>query len=281
MPGTGELSKTEKLQKSQSSERKNDIQNEIRHLFERFDNRLTLGNLCIIKHYIEMKVHILLHLRFLEGEECVVSLQNEPADLRLSERPAQIGRHPSGVTGKVSSDGFCPLTWQEAVRHVRDTKPMQHTVLVNVVELMESPEYRTLPAFVWFDSVYGVYSVLPHALYFSQFSGLVLRGAFGDGKVHVGKWSGLGRPDADEVMGRVIEGTSEVAQNIPDHGGQFKRNRWNSDSIIDAVSRLRVVLEDDRVFIAHRELSVEKGGTGVFEVSDVLVGPLGLSGEPI
>src|SRR5260370_14382654 len=112
MPGTGELSKTEKLQKSQSAERKNHIQNEIRQLLECFDNRLTLGNLRIIKHYIEMKVHILLHLRFLDGEECVVSLQNEPADLRLSERATQIGRHPSGMTGKVSSDGFCPLTWQ-------------------------------------------------------------------------------------------------------------------------------------------------------------------------
>ena len=100
-------------------------------------------------------------------------------------------------------------------------------VLIDVVQAVEGPEVGPLPSLVWFERADCVNRVLPHALYFSQKSGFEFFGAFGNKKARLIPVT-LGPPSADqiELLGQMVEGASQVVENVPGDGRKGDRNRF-------------------------------------------------------
>ena len=164
--------------REQGPEGQNNIVNQINHLLERFEQRLTLSNPRLSKRYDEITLQLLLHFRTRDGEEFVACLQREDGSLERHEQVGPVGIRkghiPSVATGKRLLDGS-PFTWRDAAEVIRVSDCDQQAVLVDVVKFVEQPQ-RVVPPFVWFDRVDCVYSILPHALYFSRTFGFVFRG---------------------------------------------------------------------------------------------------------
>ncbi len=99
-------------------ERQDQSVNEINQLMQRWNQRITLRNLRLADRFLNVELHILLHLFIKPGEMWVACFEQE--------RPRIV--HP------VSGEKTVMVSGQEG------------TVLVDVIELVNSPE-RIVPAF--------------------------------------------------------------------------------------------------------------------------------------
>src|ERR1039457_797470 len=120
--------------REQGPEGQNNIVNQINHLLERFEQRLTLSNPRLSKRYDEITFQLLLHFRTRDGEEFVACLQREDGSLERHEQVGPVGIRkghiPSVPTGKRLLDGS-PFTWRDAAEVIRVSDCDQQAVLVD------------------------------------------------------------------------------------------------------------------------------------------------------
>lgn len=144
-------------------------------------------------------------------------------------------------------------------------------MFVSNVQLVETPE-GVVPTLVWLDSHDRIYGVLPHALYLSRKSGLLLFGGWcqlGDWKARI--LSRLAIVRQDQPIGEVIQSTPEVLNGVPGNEPNVGWNRSNLGDPIDFVSTIRVKIYSDGVRVGLHE-----GSRGRLEIVDVFVGPIDL-----
>ncbi len=138
-------------------------------------------------------------------------------------------------------------------------------MLIDVVKSMEMPE-RIIPTFVWFDRIDSVYGILPHALYFSPTLDYIFRGTLGDRKR--GVCSGYVAPRQDKLISQVIESAPEILEGASDDQRNVGRNVMNAEDIIAALSRLRVILKENFIWVGSEKM-IESD----LRITDMLVGP--------
>ncbi len=251
----------------QGSENGNDVINQIGHLMERFNNRLTLNNPSLGERYDKVELHILLHFRFRDSEEYIACFQRDMPDIH--ESPMKVRNGIIGPTSPETFNHLCPYTWQDAVRRQRRNGGNQQAVFVEVVKRMEPPE-NFIPTFVWFDRMDSVYGILPHSLYFSNHAGFVFRGVIKNREINmpsVPAASPTGT-NLEKLEGHMVKGASEVLQNITDDCADGRKNVFNADEVIGVLSRLWVALGFDYIWIGGKE-----GFTRDIQIIDVLFGP--------
>lgn len=151
--------------------------------------------------------------------------------------------------------------------------------LSRFIKLSELPE-DVIPTFVRFERVDAFYSLLPRSLYFSTDLGRhVIRGAFRDteGNVTGGNLLSLGLPNlgGHKLINQMIEGTSEVLQDVANDKGNVIGNIVNPADIMDRLSRLRVYLSSDSIGLGF---AVVEGVEREIQVTDVLIGPFDFLG---
>src|ERR1700722_10836519 len=243
-----------------------DVADKIRHTLERFENRITLNNPRFAERYIKQEIYLLVHFRigginkefvaYLEREHPVGGSEIEFNRGRLRE---SVFLHERGE--------YSPTMCSDVHGTECGTHGNQQAVLVGAVESMEPPE-GVIPSLVWFDSVDGVYGVLPHSMYFSVHSGLVFRGVIENRKVNMLGVGGIPRSDSKQPIGQMVKRTSEVMKGISRDTGDIERDRLNIDEEIDQLSRLRITLGRD--FIGATVLKSEDCR---LQLLDMLVGP--------
>lgn len=153
--------------------------------------------------------------------------------------------------------------------HSTECRPYgnQQTVLIDAVESVEPPK-GVIPSLVWFDRIDSVYGILPHSMYFSVHSGLIFRGVIKDRKVNVTGVGDVSSPDPEQPIGQVVEGASEVLQDVPGDTGNLKRDGLNVNEVIDQLTRLRITLGRDFIGVGCL-----KGEDCRLQLLDMLVGP--------
>ena len=195
----------------------------ISQMLERFNQRLTLSNPRLIERYLKSELHIMVSYRWC-GEEYVAYFERAQDVLGLEE-DAENGRliffSPSLLhkLAELRTD----ITAQICAFKGRHSSEQQ-AMLVDDVQFVEHPKIVTLPSIVWFDSPDRIFSVLPHALYFSLKQGFVFRGALLDRKVDVSpKPLGLVRSNKEKLLRQMIERAPKVVKNIT--GDSCKNDR--------------------------------------------------------
>jgi hypothetical protein len=148
----------------------NDVIDQIHHMLERFDQRLTLTNLRLVERYMEMELHFLI--------EFGIRGRNEKFIAYL-ERFADPGEVATRIVLKDSLKVNQSPQWDgviqpEAGSTVLDNGGDQQAVFVDVVKLAEAPE-QVIPTFVRFDLMDSGYGLRGDSLYFSLHAGFVFR----------------------------------------------------------------------------------------------------------
>ena len=149
--------------------------------------------------------------------------------------------------------------------HERRSGCHQHTVLVDAVQFVETPQCK-IPAPVWFDRVDGVYSRLPHSLYFSRAFGLVFRGVFADRKTGRSIWRAT--CGQNKLQGEMIKSASEIVDGVTGDCNCLGRNIPNAPDIVNALSRCQIIPSQDFIWAG-----IEEGPDLRIEITDVLFGP--------
>jgi hypothetical protein len=148
----------------------NQIVDQVCHLMDRFDNRLTLNDGRLVDRYLKRELHLLVYFSTrMINEEFVACFQREHA----------VGWPDEDGEGRIIPTSHAPELLRQVSPKIDALKVRagrkQQAVLVDTVKLVEFPK-RVVSSVVWFDRVYGIYSVLPHALCMSVFTRLVFRG---------------------------------------------------------------------------------------------------------
>lgn len=251
-------------------EGENNVINQIKHLLERFEQRLTLSNPRLSKRYDEVTLQLLLHFRTRDGEEFVACLQREDRRCERHEKVGPVGIRKGHIrpvtTSKRLHDGSA-FTWRDAAEVIRVSHCDQQAVLVDVVKFVEQPE-RVVPTFVWFDRVDYVYSILPHALYFSSASGFVYRGTVKNRERCPKR--GIFASNQDQLMGQVVQRTSEIVQSVAGDCRKRRRSLWKIIDVKRKLARLRIALASDYIWLGEAKPECIDFG---LQVVDVLFGP--------
>jgi hypothetical protein len=246
------------------------VADEVSEMLDRFQHRPRLENLRLIERYIKREFHLLVHFHIREVNKEFVALFERAEDVGGTDGDRNV--RPDLSRKKFSNFRCARETTYYKRANINATKagPDSHkcAVLVDVVKAMQDPEIVTLSSFVWFESAESINSVLPHALYFSGNKAFVFRGLRSNKKasfmpIH----SGAGA-DEIELLGKVIESGSEILNGVSQDHRNFSGDLFDSRHIIDQLSRLRIVLGQNFVWV----YSVE-GHNSVIQIGDVLIGP--------
>lgn len=246
------------------SEGRDDLTYQLRHLTERYENRLTLDNPRLIERYLNSELHVRIH--FCKNgilNEWVADFQRELA-------------HPSGQheeVGKVIENAVPSLSnvRSDIDGAVLSGGSYQKAVLAEVVKCMEMPE-PLIPSVVRFDIVDRFYSVVAESLYFSRRLGFVLCGGLRNGKANVPRDGTAIRIVLDEQLDRqIVESTPKIEQGVPADQKDIAWSRIEPRNVVDELSRLRIFLDREFVGVGFLE-----GYDGSLQITDVLVGPFDL-----
>lgn len=226
----------------------NGVADNLRHLPERFRDRLTLRNPKFVERYLkgEMQILILYILSRKHGEHV-----------------ACFERFPSVVAG---GDVMGMLRANAAKEH---TDRDQESVLVDIVESVESPK-GVIPSLVRCASVDTFFGRLRHTLYFSLRAGFVTRGIVEDREAGVPKNPLIPRPvQPSELESQMIQCSPEIGEGIPGDDGNQRRNRSCAGEPIDhEIRSLRVRLSSNEIWVR-----VEECAKGDIKIVDMLFGP--------
>ncbi len=148
----------------------------------------------------------------------------------------------------------------------------QQPMLVHNVEIMKTPEV-VIPSLVWFGRVDEVYRGAAHSLYHSRASGFVFLDIIKDRVSRRLGW----RPSACEnkLVGEMVKDGSQVVDRVSEDGDDVQWNLGNFANPEHPVSRLRIILDDDLVWVGLKE-----GVKTRAEIADVLVGPFDFDEQP-
>ncbi len=221
----------------------------------------------LIERYLQEKLWILVHLRFRKiNGECVACFQRES----ISQSRRSFGDNAFGAP---SYQVVAQLPMEAGIDE-RDgrTSGHQKAVLIDNVEAMETPQ-GIIPSLVWLDSLDGIYSILPHAIYLSRKSSLLILGSrhtFADWETNILGRFGL-RSDPDESARQVVQSASQVLNRVSSDQTEMNWNRSNFCDCVGSLSALRISLYESAIRVSFAEVD-----SGTHEIVDVLIGPLDL-----
>jgi len=150
----------------QVSENGNDALDRLRHINERFENRLTLDNPGFVKRYLKGELALLLHMRLFDIDIVAHLQRADRATEVCSADKAENTRVCIGHAGVHS----CHVIARECPIFEPHCDSKQKTMLRDIVQLIELPEQvpDSVTTFVWFDFVDAFNRIFPQReLYFS------------------------------------------------------------------------------------------------------------------
>lgn len=226
-------------------------------LLQRQNKGITFSNAGFIQDYLQKELCILVHFHVRNIDQELVALFQRKGD---AGNPSPSIANPLIAEKRSTSDGG-------------DVSPSgdEHVVLVDSVQAMESPE-GVIPSLVRVSCADRIYGFLPHALYLSAKSGFVTRGnrsVIEDREFGVAR-RGLVIP-ADEATGKIVQGSSEVLDDIPGNEGNLWRNPACFHDVDKWLTGLRI-----SIYLQAVGVSFNERRDGDFELLDTLVGPLDL-----
>ena len=249
---------------------------QLQKIGQKWNDRLEVHNLRLVDRYIEGELELLIHMKrrtagprqpqhfcaVLKHGDCsrrkVESAPNEIADTRrpeLFDCTKNAGVLQDGVTA-------IEVAETQSLSSVCDDK--QDAVLVGIVQFAEHTE-RLVPSVVRLDTLNESYRVRMDSLYLRY-------GVFFEfGRTIVEREAGLvdaprGPHSLDEPTGQVIEGTSQVVNDIADN--QRNIDEGIGTGLKNALFGLRVLLAQKGIWAGF-----SKDVDASFEITDVVVGP--------
>lgn len=235
-----------------------------KRLFENGDYNFSHCDPRLIERYLQERIFIQLHFRVRDVEGEFVACFKRETVLQ--------GEGYSRQRFNASNQKITDLVHKSRIDEA-DTGPSGHqqAMLVDAVEVMESPK-GVISSLVWLDSLDGIYSVLPHALYFSLKSGLLTVGE----RFTLADWEAdlIRRFDfvnRDKSARQVVQSASHVLNRVSGSESNLRRDGRHFDECVDFVSNVRINLYSEFVGIG-----LEKLKDGSPEIVDVVIGPLDL-----
>ena len=224
-----------------------------------------LHNPRLVNRYTDEELHILIRFRCGEGKEFAACLQGFFGELKIDEDAQTLRIWRTGSDGSLRRR-LRALAWRHSIREARKPQGKQQFVLVDNVKSVELPE-KVISTLVWVETVEALYRKLPHALYFSGSLGPVLVGGVTDWETAYARW--LISSSFDHSTGDVVKSGPEIVDCVPGDGGEVEGDARNFDGIKADISRFRIDLASDFVWIEIPEFC-ESG----VQLLDVLIGPL-------
>lgn len=236
-------------------------------LIEKQNNRLTFTNRRFVERYFKGELHILVQFRITGAPvELIADFQRAP--IVLGTKP-KAGRRSTDDTG-VSFD----LLAEDFVYNGVDAKTVEacpdniySSVLVDVVELVQYPEYVPFPSLVRFSLLQDIDRALMSNLYFSMKRGRKLSPGIGHGvRNAVVVWATA--PSHMNLHGEVIQGPTKVVEGITHNNPNASGNVLDTAHVIDCLSALRIT-----IFPGGIGAEVEKSSDQLLSITDVFFGP--------
>jgi hypothetical protein len=248
--------------------RKNPI-DQIHEALESFANRFTLSNPRFSERYLKSEGHLIIHFCVRGVDEEYVACFQRTHLVLDTDMVVQVHAGESGVHLTQNPSDACTEIKASVCRTDHD----QRLVFVGNVQFVEHPECMTLPALIRFDGIDKFYRHWSHSAYFSGSLGFVV--SFPAAKDReIGSLGRDGKParrSSTEGVSQMIQGATEVLDRVAADGGQDRRRGTDRSYIIDQLSRLRVVLSSNDIWLASK-----KGAFFGLKITDVLFGPVNL-----
>ena len=260
----GKIESTEAGLKQQDS-----VADKISEMLERYQNRLTLDNTRFIERYLKGELHILLHFSVRQINEQFVAYFQRDQIPSGSKESVEFRNDAAGELCLHHLLHFGMHKRAEVNASEVGVNGNQKAMLIDSVKAIENGKVTALPSVVWFDTIDRVYSVLPQALYFSRRIGFELRGIAVSGELNAGWHRDSRIINGKQLYGQMIEGAPEILNSIADDGGKGNREWLNSSHVIDQLSRVRIALGPDFIWVG-----VAEGADLSLEITDMLFGPV-------
>ncbi|HEV8552164.1 MAG TPA: hypothetical protein VGR65_02090 [Casimicrobiaceae bacterium] len=230
----------------------NDAKDDLRELFQRWDNRLTFKGLSLVEKYCEGRLSMALKMRIAGGlhhyVQYAASTNSERAicESHIADRRIDVRKRHNGKGG-----------YQEAM-------------FIGNVETVKRPDGVIIPSFVWLYSVQNEGDDIDTGdLYFSPIKDTFqFLPRISDWEVRM-----TGRNAAshsDDFASQKIQSGSEVVNCIPDHQRDIF---WHGLSLLELqyVSSNEICLDAETA-----KISVNECCNGRVEFLDVVIGPFNL-----
>ncbi len=236
------------------------LANKIRNSIQHWQERCTLENPRFIQRYKKGELQVLL--KFSTGfvpKEYVIVFERKPD---INENHPRIRPLP-----------LCEQFWEYA-RQVNSKVPANNCnwepVFVDDTQAVQAPENISLPSLVWFNSADRIYSILPHALYFSKAVGFVVSGTR-TRKLNPLTFAAI--CSTPESTCQIVQGASEILDGVSSDGGDHGID-WLH--VRDAIRRAAICihLADRFVWPTPYEF-----GDLDFKILDMMIGPFDLDAD--
>jgi hypothetical protein len=215
-----------------------------RELMKRWNERLTFGSLKMDKRFEAGNLRILIPFREVHGFK----------------------------RGIIVLEPVVPVESIAVAENV-GTNCYQSPVLVDVVRFMKSPE-RIIPASVRLEFIDELHSSwFNESLYFSTSEGFITLERFANRERNLSQncVACVGIGDQSKVVHHMVEGASEVLQNVPGNGKHIEVDDREFSEVRLALSKFRILLGD-----SNMSVGVPVSLRSRFEFSEVLFGPFDL-----
>jgi len=206
----------------------------IHQLMQRWEQRITIHNLCLADRFLDFELQILLHF-----------IAKDTGEMRVACFHQVAGGYPVGDKEVVAPNGE------------------QGAVLINVIKLVESPE-RVIPAFVGLESIDDFYRIRPDTLYFSSLCGFVSSRILRNRKLDLTARLNSGISN----HGEVVERTPEIVDDISGSGDCVPGQNRELSEILGYLSRLRIELAENRCL-----MFIPKSNEFSLKITEMLLGP--------
>ncbi len=239
----------------QRSKADTEVSKRVRHVLEKYNDRLTLENTRFVERYENGELHFLLE--FSAGlvpknyvvyfERAFEGVYTQYPRVRLRRFREQLRIQARQMYSQISSGNGD-----------------RESVFINDAEFVKLPEPNACPTFVWFNRADLIYGILPQSLYLSRCSGFVFRGAVEDRERDFAV-SAIG--STPKEANQVVQGGSEVLDSIASYSWDEQRD-WID--VRDKIRRSLLGIETgpDFVGVCFKEPSDRS-----IHLTDMLIGP--------
>ena len=247
----------------------NDILDDQQDASKSVEDELPLEG-SFVERYVKGEAHVIFEFRNGNGQEFAAVLEREVHGPRLAyDHVAEVGL--SSCVGVGFSEGASHLIsdcWGGSMSREAALGSQEQTVLVNVIEGMESPK-RAVASLIWLERRYDLLCRIPQGFYLSSKLGRrVLRGILPNREANGPLSWPRTRFFKDCRVNQVIESAPEVLQNVAHDGRKGIGNLYNIGDAPRPSLSLEIILGNDFVWVAS-----EKSTPSDLEISDVLFGP--------
>jgi hypothetical protein len=227
--------------------------NIIRKLSERWDNRLTINNLCLAKRYLNFDLELVIVFRLSSGlnsKQLRAIIKRAPVGWA---QPDVKSREISGLRSVIG--GGIPCMHQAGVHHLTNVKGLvarphwyEGLVFVQDIEAVQSPE-RVVPvrSFVWFQVVDEADCSGRSALYVFREVGFKFLFGLPNDEVDVLETLPVGVALPDDGAKQKIKGRPDIVDHITDDWAPGSRDSFDYSELKNYIASLRINIFDDGV----------------------------------